>query len=448
MRRPSLTDEHLRHPLITDAGRALMQRMLEHAQAPRWNYACGDQLDAAGLEAVQAFARRPPAHWMPDALPDWLFDYTARVLAEVPHYRGYDAAAVTSLARFRMLPLTDRDDLRRDAPAFVPDDQPLDAMMIYDTSGTTDSALHVMADPVTSSSVLPLLQRALAAHGVALVGGPGRVAIALVGAQAATLTYATVSSFLDGAGYVKVNLHPSQWQATEDAAAYLDALRPEVFSGTPIALAALAALPLTHRPKALVSTAMTLLPAVIDRLAARFDCPVVDLYSLTECRLIAAKTPQGHMLVRPDLYVETVDAQGHPCAPGVRGELVVTGGNNPFLPLLRYRTGDHGALRYAPDGIFIEGLEGRAPVVFDLPDGRRLNSIDVTHALRDLSLTRFTLRQAVDGGFAFRWTGPADGAAIETALRDALGADARIVLLRDDTLGGKWIQYHRDTPST
>lgn len=443
MRRPSLDDEAVRHPLLDARGRALLSFMREHAQAPTWTYACGDMLDADGLAAVETFARREPARWEPDELPAWLREFTERVMREVPFYRRYDAAAVTSLARFAMLAFTNRDDVRREPAAFVPDDQPLDPMMVYDTSGTTGSTLHVMADAVTSSSYLPLLRRALATRGVNLNGGPGRVSIVLVGAQEATLTYATVSSYLDEAGFAKINLHPSQWRSPSDPTAFLDALAPEIYTGDPLAFEALAALDLKTRPKALVSTAMALLPATQERLEKRFGCPVIDVYSLTECRLIAVNTPLGHKLVRPDLYVEVVDEHGQTCPPGVRGELIVTGGNNPFLPLLRYRTGDHGVLRYKSDGVYIDGLEGRKPVTFTLPDGSALNNIDVTHALHSLALTRFALHQHADGAFTFRWTGPCDGADAERALRAALGSDARITLTRDDAFDGKWIQYTR-----
>lgn len=444
MRRPSLSDERLRHPLLHDEGRALLSFMQEHPHAPQWNYACGDQLDADGLAAVRAFGRQPAASWRPDELPVWLQAWVARVLAEVPFYRRGDAAAVTAIERFRMLGFTDRDDLRREAPAFVPDDQPLDGMMVYDTSGTSGSSLQVMADAVTSSSYLPLLERALAIHGVSLTSGRGRVSIVLVGAQQQTLTYATVSSYLDGAGFVKLNLHPSQWRSPDDRATYLDALQAEVYSGDPLAFDALAALDLKTRPKALVSTAMALLPATRARLEARFGCPVLDLYSLTECRLVAVGTPLGHKLLRPDIYIEAVDEEGRVCAPGIRGELIISGGNNRFLPLLRYRTGDHGALRYAPDGIYIEGLEGRSPVTFTLENGRVLNNIDVTNALRALPLTRFALHQGADNAFAFRWSGACDTAELERALRAVLGDEARVTVTRDDTLEGKWIQYTRD----
>jgi phenylacetate-CoA ligase len=260
-----------------------------------------------------------------------------------------------------------------------------------------------------------------------------------VGAQRQTLTYASISSVLDQAGFVKINLNPAEWRAAEDRVAFLEAMEPEIYSGDPIALEELARLALRVRPKALVSSSMTLLPALRDRLADRFSCPVLDVYSLTECRFLASMGPRGMQLTRPDVYIETIGRDGRPCEG--RGELVVSGGNNPFLRLLRYRTGDFAALRHEVDGVYVEGLEGRAPVVFRADDGREVNNIDVTHVLRDIPLSRFSLHQSADGSFQFRGRGEVDG--VREALAPLLGPRLRVE--RDDAMAdGKLIQYSRD----
>lgn len=43
---------------------------------------------------------------------------------------------------------------------------------------------------------------------------------------------------------------------------------------------------------------------------------------------------------------------------------MVTGGNNPFLPLMRYRTGDFCSLKIENGVPFLVDLEARNPVVF------------------------------------------------------------------------------------
>jgi phenylacetate-CoA ligase len=93
-----------------------------------------------------------------------------------------------------------------------------------------------------------------------------------------------------------------------------------------------------------------------------------------------------------------LDGEDRALPPGERGEIAVTGGFNFCLPLLRYRTGDFGALDFSGDVPLIRGLSGRAPVRFRNDKGAWLNNIDVSHALRGLPLTRFGLHQDAGGG--------------------------------------------------
>src|SRR5262249_15284551 len=150
-------------------------------------------------------------------------------------------------------------------------------------------------------------------------------------------------------------------------------------------------------PKALVSTSMALLPGLRQSLAARFGCPVVDVYSMNESGPIAVAAPDGngHLLLSHRLYVEVLDPDGAPCPSGVRGEVTLTGGFNPSLLLLRSRTGVFASLDFsAPRRLRLVGLEGRAPVVFRAGDGRPINNIDVTAALKPLALPQYQLHQA------------------------------------------------------
>ena len=99
-----------------------------------------------------------------------------------------------------------------------------------------------------------------------------------------------------------------------------------------------------------MSTSLALDPSLRQALAARFGCPVVDWYSTVETGPIAFACPSGtglHLLPH-DLHVEVLHPDGSSCAAGERGEIAVTGGRNPYLPLFRYRTGDFGSLRFEP----------------------------------------------------------------------------------------------------
>ncbi len=395
-----------RFPWIDAPAEALLKRLVEHPNRPRYSAESGDRLTEGLIAELKTYAAATglpdwglpdwglPDRGLPDwGLPDWLPAFVDHCLAQVPAYRD----RVETGTPFRDIAPTDRALLARAPWDLVPDDQPLDDVITYTTSGTTGAPMSMPSSPLAASRYLVLLDRALALHGRRLARGSDRVAIAQVHAQRGTLTYATLSGFLGGAGAVKINLDPAAWTDPSDPVRFLDDIRPSVVFGDPVALAALAALPLDHRPDTLASSAMTLSAGMRARLEQQFACPVVDLYSMTEARLIAAWHDGAHVLLADDLHVEILDPSGHPVSVGDRGEIALTGGHNPHLPLLRYLTGDTARLIRDRHGrLALADLDGRRPVVLRDAGGRLVNAIDIARALSPLALPRYQVRQDAD----------------------------------------------------
>jgi phenylacetate-CoA ligase len=149
------------------------------------------------------------------------------------------------------------------------------------------------------------------------------------------------------------------------------------------------------------------------------------------------------VLLQDRLYVEILDPDGRPVAPGERGEITVTGGFNFCLPLLRYRTGDHAALIHTAAEPVLRGLAGRASVRFRHADGHWLNNIDVSHALGHLPLAHYGLHQQADGALVLRLPARSDCTDdARLALRALLGA----LPLTIAPIGGddKIMQYSSD----
>jgi phenylacetate-CoA ligase len=440
-------NEAERLPLLTNDGRKLLKWMQEHPNAPKYNYQCGDQLTGEMLERVRSYEAELAAtrkNRTDGQLPDWLLNFAERCLLDVPFYRRRGGRA----DEFTALPACSRKELEKEQWSFVPDSQSLDGLMMYYTSGTTGKPFYILSHPEVSSKYLVKLKAALAAIGVSLEGGKGRVSIITPCAQSSTLTYATVSSYLDEAGFIKLNLNPGEWRDADDAAKFIDDCNPEIYSGDPIAFLALAKLPLRTRPKALVSSAMTLMPALRRELENHFECPVMDAYSMNESRFIAAGCGQGLDVIPHDLFIEILDGEGNRVEPGERGEITLSCPRNPFLPLLRYRTGDFASLRESGGTQSLIDFEGRQPVMFLNTQGRIINNIEVTYLLEPFPLAQFSLHQNRDRSLLLKLRGSQiDEPGITAALKRLFG-DRQVLetaeLLETETTNGKVLQYTSD----
>ena len=175
-------------------------------------------------------------------------------------------------------------------------------------------------------------------------------------------------------------------------------------TGDPVGLAEMMRWEIKFRPAALISTAVSLNPGLQAGLGEYYHCPVIDWYSVTETGPVAYACPHGRGLhVLPgDIYVEAVDEEGFPVAEGESGELAVTGGRNPFLPLLRYRTGDWGRIDNSrcscgdPHPRILD-LKGRAVVLFRAVDGSFVNQADIGRVMRDFDFVQHEFIQRADG---------------------------------------------------
>jgi phenylacetate-CoA ligase len=395
-----------RYPTLTPDGRRMLDFMREHPAAPIYRNRSGNRLLAPEVAALRLFERAvqaAPVGWPRAGLPSWLPAFLARTFETVPFYRALGSPP----ARFEDLATVGRADLAADIAQFVPDTVDIARLINFRTTGTTGHPLLIASHPVVAGRYLAFHKRALRRFGIELSHGTGQVGVVLLGHQRSCFTYVSVTPTMDESGLAKVNLHASDWREPDHRARYLDALAPEIYAGDPISFAELLKLPLSSRPRALMSVSMMLLPGLRQRLEQRFACPVLDIYSLNEVGPVAVFDPAagGHVLLQPRLYVEILNPAGRPVAAGERGEITLTGGFNFCLPLLRYRTGDFAALAFGADAPVLVGLSGRRPVRFRTADGIWINNIDITHALQHLPIPHFRFHQGADGGVILRLLG-------------------------------------------
>lgn len=392
-----------RYPTLTDAGREILKFMREHPCAPIYRNESGNRLTVDDINRVQKFEREianQSIDWTCHTLPAWLANLVTHAYAEVPHYRSLGSTPVC----FDDVPSICRADLAADVAQFVPDNIDVARMINFQTTGTTGNPLLIASHPVVAACYLNYHKKALRHFGIALRHGSNQVGVVLVGYQRKCFTYVSVTPTMGESGLAKINLHPDDWRAPDDRARYLDALAPEIYTGDPLSFSELLNLPVTTKPRALISVGMMLASGLKTELEARFNAPVLDIYSLNEAGPVAVFDSElnGYLLLQPNLFVEILNDKDEVVAPGERGEITLSGGFNFCMPLLRYRTGDFASLSQTVAGPVLHGLSGRAPVRYLTHKGEWINNIDVTHALRPFAIAQFGLHQSRDGELTLR----------------------------------------------
>ncbi len=394
-----------RNPLINKAGLAMLERLREHRDAPRWNHAAGDRLIADDLEALARFEEQlvvAPRQKSPE-LPEHMVKWIKTGLAVVPAFRMRIPQEPDVCEIWPDIATMSREDIAVSPEMFVPDDADLSDLIVYRTAGTTGHSLLVPHSARAAASYQPLLQHALRLHGVTLEFSADNVGCFLVCAQARTVTYPTVLSAWNQTGFAKINLRSDDWPRQDSVHRYFSDLQPLFLTGDPISFSEMMRLGIKAAPGALVSTAVAMSPSLKEKLAAIYACRVIDWYSLTETGPIGFGCPvsNSYHILSHDIYVECLDSEGRIVNPGERGEITVTGGRNPFLPLLRYRTGDWGKLVFqrcvcGSDVPRIEELEGRAPVLFRSASMNLVNPVDISGALREFPIVQHEFVQHKD----------------------------------------------------
>ena len=407
-----LTDAE-RWPTLDADGAARLQRWRTHPAAPAWVHATGDRLTAEAVDRTRA----------PLPLDGWL-DAHLDTARRLPFYRR-----MTGLRTLEDFPTIQRTDLVADVSAFVPLDADLDRMLHGTSSGSTGAALVIPDDVEEVARGFHLLVRLVREAGVEWEPDAERLALVWVLQQRQAFTYVSIVSGFAQRAMARVNLNEGAWRAASDRRTFLEDADPQVISGNPTSLAELLAPDLRSvvRPLALFSGAMALSAPLRAELEVAFSCPVFDVYGLHETRPIAVRTDDGPFRVLDRrVHVEVLDAEGQPVRGGATGEITVTAGENPLLPLVRYRTGDVGRLVDLPGGgVGIADLEGREHTDFLSAVGTRVPSVDLTQQLQSHGAHGWTVEQRADGGLEVRIAG-GDGSAIAAALRALLDQSVRL----------------------
>jgi phenylacetate-CoA ligase len=447
-----------RSPLITENAAALLQRMLSHPDAPNWNYSCGDRIEQHDLEQLELFRdrlHRLREPWLKKTPPAWLLQRCVDWSIHVPLLRLRISPTFNFDKQWEQLPTTCRHDLATSLLDMIPADAEVSRMVTHVTSGTTGHALLIPHHPLAGSCYLPLLDLVLSRYGVSLSLNDEVVGCFLLCAQQKTIMYATPHAAWKNSGFAKINLAAHVWPTPDSLARYCQAFQPEVLSGDPISFAEMLRQRLPLRPKAMISTAITLNQELKQQLEDTYQCPVIDWYSSNETGPLAYQCRESFFHLLPhDVFVELLDADGAQVPDGQRGEITVSGGRNPYLPMLRYRIGDFARLLREPCACHdpmprLLDLEGRAPVLLYAASGAIVNTVDVSRILRRHPIVQHQLIQHRDQKLTLRLhaTQQTFQAQLTDELRELFGPLPINLSFVEafDSVSGKILPYQRES---
>lgn len=371
------------YPLLPDPARRVVANV-RGFQLRRWRY--GSDTETL-VEQILEREQWSPAHW-----EAWTTERLQMVLeraaTSVSYYRetwGRRQGDVRSLADW---PVLEKHAVRMAADRFVADDQNRRAMFHEQTSGTTGTPLDLWWSAATVRTWYALFEaRVRRWNGVSL-----RSRWANLGGQLVVPAARRRPPFWVWNRSLNQLYMSSYHLAPDLIPAYLDALRVhriEYLFGYPSSLYALAlgVLASGRRDwpmKVVITNAEPLFDYQRETIADAFGCPVRATYGMAEIVATATECEVGALHVWPEAgVIEVVAPDGCSTEPGEPGELIATGLVNIDMPLVRYRTGDRGALapgrgscacgRTLP---VLQALEGRTDEMLFTRDGRRIGRLD------------------------------------------------------------------------
>jgi phenylacetate-CoA ligase len=417
----------------------------------------------------QALSALDRNQWLPsDELKSIQRQKLARLLSfaikNVPYYRDKLARFVPPVALdtvetvlAQLAPLT-KSDIRDHSRALVSEDLTNNVLLANSTSGSTGEALRFFTD---SRSVA--FRKAAALRSDSWTGWRlGERTVSLWGAPMDITLSRTLRGNVHGwiTGHRSLSSYDLSASRMDEYIKIVQTFQPKLLIGYPGPLEQFA-MHCEERGetfpslKAIVSSAEMLWPYQREVIERAFRVRVYNRYGCREVGQVAAECAahDGLHVSIDRVYLEVVDNEGQPCAPGQTGRILVTDLDNFGMPLIRYEIGDcatwlaAGTCRCGRGFPRIQTIEGRTLEIVMTPDGRRIGGTFWTLLLRSRpGLRQIQVVQEELGGVVVKFVpdanfNPLDLGYFEDRIRQYCGHDFKVEFRQTDaielTAGGK-----------
>ncbi|MTI98600.1 MAG: phenylacetate--CoA ligase family protein [Marinobacter adhaerens] len=301
------------------------------------------------------------------------------------HEQGIAPSEVRTVADFHQIPVTTKQDLRNNLDSFISDHFDRSQLVNAKTGGSTGVSLNLFFDEACEErrNAAQLMADRWAGWDLgikkAAVWGNPPVPVTFKQKLRHHLLDRTIYLDTMDLNDQSMGSFVEQWRREKPGAVFGHAHSIYIFA------CYLRDNNVTDlRPRGIVATSMMLLEHERVVIEEAFGCAVTNRYGCEEVGLIACECEQhkGMHLNLPHVYVEFLDDQNNPVAPGEPGKIVVTDLNNFAMPLIRYRVEDVGVYSERDCSCgrgfpLLERLEGRVADFLKLPGGGRVAGISL-----------------------------------------------------------------------
>jgi phenylacetate-CoA ligase len=286
----------------------------------------------------------------------------------------------------RRIPITEKDQVRKNPHLFVSKRFSQKRLMKINTSGTTGKPLSVFVDRDSIRRAYAFFERIASWHAIRIrdrrATFGGRV---IVPPEQNTPPFWRYDAGENSLLFSSYHLRPKNFPWYYEK---LLKYQPLEIRAYPSSLYVVASYMKEKglkgiSPRTIITSAETLLPYQRSVIEERFDCKIRDQYGCSEMAIAVSQCEAGTYHVHPESGIlEVVRSNGEPAAYDELGEIVCTGFINYAMPLIRYRMGDVGQLkrdcRCACGRNFpiVEKIEGRVDDYIKTIDGRMVGRLD------------------------------------------------------------------------
>jgi phenylacetate-CoA ligase len=355
---------------------------------------------------------------------------------------GLKPSDIETVEDLKKLPMTSKDDIRRNLREAVSQEYSVSRLQAHRTSGSTGEPLYFYISDVEDEYRKARHLRANAVCGQKLRDRYVTITHPLYFSQATRLQ--RLLRF-----YAPMPV--SVFDDVDKQISTIEKLKPDIIDGYASSLLLLARRVeekgvKTVRPRFLISGA-----DLIDQHSRKyvekvFNVPFYDQYACAELERIAWQCEEraGYHIDADSLIMEFVDANGEELSHGETGEMVCTSLFNHAMPFIRYRIGDVGQVSEedtCPCGRtfpLIKIMEGRKDALIILPDGRAMSSFAFIAAMYQLSfyseIEQFRVIQKKDNLFNFLIRLKKDSVDQKSAERELIELFRRVLNVNGDEL--------------